>query len=431
MRSANLSRGRAVRLTLAAALAAGAVVSVAAPSQAAASKTSLSPATGQGLQGATATATPTGIIAVTGVGFTDAGGTSMLGISSSTGTVTTIGVGATAVQFTTATSCPAVAATADGTTTTNVLSTADTNGTGTVPTYTVVSATRLIVTVPSLPLVNSSGVYSAKAYTLCIYDKTSGTNVTAAGTLLLGSATYTVYPQPTVTSITPSQGSIVGGNTITVVGTNLTAKTSATLNGVALSSVKVAKDLKSFTAVVPPTAVIPKIVTKTNLGGTAYGLLVSTEGGPSTGAVQYTYVNAVTASPKLAAAAGGAIITVTGKGFLTILAPTVGTPSTNAKVLLIPGAAFNSTATVATYYDWPWKSGLATGYTVAAILAPFECTAVKVVSDTELTCKTPALATGSYNVTVVDNYLLASVALTDFFYETVPSSSATVTVAAF
>jgi IPT/TIG domain len=431
MRSANLLRGRAVRLTLAAAIAAGAVVSVAAPSQAATSKTSLSPATGQGLAGATATATPTGIVAVTGSGFMDAGGTSMLGVSSNTGTITTIGVGASAVQFTTATSCPAVAAMADGTTTTNVLSTSDTNGTGTVPTYTVVSATRLIVTVPSLPLTNNSGVYSSKAYTLCVYDKSSGTNVGAAGTLVLGSATYTVYPQPTVTSITPPQGSIVGGNTITVVGTNLTAKTSATLNGVALSGIKVAKDLKSFTAVVPPTTTIPKIVSKTNLGGSAYGLLVSTEGGPSSGAVTYTYVNAVTASPKLALVAGGTIITVTGKGFNTILNPTIGTPTANAKVLLIPGGAFNSTQTVATYDDWPWKSGSATGYNDASLLAAFECTAVKVVSDTELTCKTPALATGSYNVTLVDNYLEAGVAGTTFNYETVPSSSATVTVAAF
>jgi hypothetical protein len=451
MRSANLKRGRALSLTLAMTLAAGALMAVATPSQAAGGKLTLTPATGKGLSTiggvaqTIANSTPSAIITVAGTGFTTAGGTSVIGGTSNAANTTTVGLGGSAVQFNTATTCPATAVLADGVTATNVLASGDSQATGTVPTYTVVNSTKLVVTVPSLLLTNSSGVWSSKAYSLCIYDNgytanASPANATAVGTTLIGQATYTVYPQPTVSKVTPSQGSIVGGNSVTVDGVNFTGKSTASLNGVTLTNVKVAKDGKSLTGTVPATATIPKVVDKVDLGGSKYDLTVTTEGGPSTFTTlaandDYTYVNSVTANPKLAAVAGGTTLTVTGKGFSTILSPTVGSPTTNARVLLIPGGAFNSTATVPGSYDWPWKSGSASGYPtgtgVGTLSDTFSCTNVKVISDVELTCKTPALVTGTYTVTLVDNFLLNRNPGTDTYYQTIPSSTATITVSAF
>jgi hypothetical protein len=223
------------------------------------------------------------------------------------------------------------------------------------------------------------------------------------------------------------------------VGVGFTAKSTASLNGLALTGVKVAKDLKSLTGVVPPTSTIPKITDKVNLGGSTNNLTVTSEGGPSAATDgnpnstqdDYKYVNSVTVAPKLASIAAGTTLTVTGKGFSTILNPTVGTPATNAKVLLIPGRQFNSTSVLAGFHTWPWISGSATGYDDSALLTAFGCTNVKVVSDTELTCKAPGLVTGSYTVTLVDNYLLAGSAGTTFNYQTVPSASATISVGAF
>src|SRR3954466_15590646 len=204
-------------------------------------KSTLSPATGQGRANAAGAVTATGTIALTGTGFTDAAGTSV--VKADTGGATWT-ASTTGVQFNSATTCPAAPAAADGTAVVNLTA-------ATTPaTYTVVSATRIVLTVPSLILTNSSGVYTSKAYRLCVYDN-SGSPV------LLADAAYTVYPQPTVSSVTPSQGSLTGGNTVTVVGVNFTSKSTASLNGVPLTGVKVAKDLKSLTGVVPATSAIP------------------------------------------------------------------------------------------------------------------------------------------------------------------------------
>jgi hypothetical protein len=397
---------KALRLGLAVGLASVAFAGAVATSesaQAATAKSTLSPATGQGRANAAGANTATATIALTGTGFTDAAGASVLKADGGAAWNS----GSSGVQFNNATTCPATPATADGTAVFNLLS-------GSTPaTYTVVSATRIVLTVPNMPLTSSSGTWTSKPYRLCVYDN-SGTAV------LLADAAYTVYPQPTVSSVTPSQGSLVGGNTVTVVGVNFTSKSTATLNGVPLTSVKVAKDLKSLTGVVPATTAIPAMTSFAVLGGNKYDLTVTTEGGPSTyttaaGNDDYTYVNAVTVSPKLSTLGTATPITVTGKGFLTILTPTNGVPTANAGVVLGINQ-YDSTSAGTITPSKASSGGL--------------CGSVTVVSDTELVCTVAStVPTGAYVVTVTDNTTAAAAVGVGHLYQSVVSSSAVLAVA--
>jgi IPT/TIG domain len=398
---------KTLRLGLAVGLASVAFVGAVATSQsaqAATAKSTLSPATGQGRANAAGAVTATGTIVLTGTGFTDAAGTSVVKADGGGATWT---ANTTGVQFNNATACPAAPATADGTAVINLTA-------ATTPaTYTVVSATRIVLTVPSLPLTSASGNWTSKAYRLCVYDN-SGTPV------LLADAAYTVYPQPTVSSVTPAQGALTGGNTVTVVGVNFTAKSTASLNGVPLTSVKVAKDLKSLTGVVPATSAIPVMTAFTTLGGSKYDLTVTTEGGPSTYTTantndDYTYVNAVTVSPKLSIQGSATPITVTGKGFNTILTPTNGVPAASAGVLL----AINQ-------YD----STNAGSVAATKASAGSACGSVTVVSDTELVCTVANnVPNGAYLVTVTDNTTAAIAIGATHQYQSVVSSSAVLAVA--
>jgi len=396
----SVAASKVARVGVAFGLAGAVLVGVAGSSEAALSKSSLSPATGAGgTAGSAGSATTKGVTALTGAGFTDAGGTAVLGTAAAAYNTAS----ASGLQFNSAASCPAASASGDGTAVINV----------TAANYTVVSGTRIVLNVPTLPLGGTALAPVAKAYRLCAYDNT-GSSGAAGG--LLADALYTVYPQPTVSSVTPAAGALAGGNTVTVVGVNLTAKSTASINGLPLTGVKVAKDLKSLTGVMPATGVVPTIVSRTNPGGNTYDVVVTTEGGPSThttGATNndYKYTNAVTVSPKLAAIGGGTSITVTGKGFNTILNPTNGLPATQAKVFLAKGQYDTTDAASVTA-----SSGAA-------------CANVVVVSDTELVCTTPALATGAYIVTLLDDARAASTPATTV-YQSVVSSSATITVAA-
>jgi hypothetical protein len=396
---------KTLRLGLAVGLAGAAFVGAVATSQsaqAATAKSTLSPATGQGRANAAGANTATGTISLTGAGFTDAAGTSVVKGDGGAAWNT----GSSGVQFNNATACPATPATADGTAVVNLLAGA------TPATYTVVTATRIVLTVPSLPLTSASGSWTSKAYRLCVYDN-GGTPA------LLADAAYTVYPQPTVSSVTPSQGALTGGNTVTVVGVNFTAKSTASLNGVPLTGIKVAKDLKSLTGVVPATSSIPVMTSFTNLGGSKFDLSVTTEGGASvpTGGVatadDYTYVNAVSVSPKLASPTAATPITVTGKGFLTILNPVNGVPTSPAAVLFGINQ-FNSTD----------------GTTTPATKASSNCASVTVVSDSELVCTVPSgIANGAYVVTVTDNPTAATAIGATHQYQSVVSSSAVLAIA--
>ena len=82
----------------------------------------------------------------------------------------------------------------------------------------------------------------------------TGVTLTAGhvyGVFFSGLAPGTPPPgTPTVTSVTPSSGALVGGESVSITGTNLTGATSVTFGGVAATSFSVVSDT-SITATVP------------------------------------------------------------------------------------------------------------------------------------------------------------------------------------
>jgi hypothetical protein len=266
------------------------------------------------------------------------------GLKSPSGTVLVDTVGANkGVGFTTST----CASTSSGTTYTQATA------------RSVVSATRMVVTMPAVDVTTKTD------YNLCVYRVTSG--------VLLATAKFSVYPAPTITALSVTGGPTYGGQDIVIEGTNLTSKTSGTLNGFALTKVKVAKDGLSLTAITPAST-----------SGTNVTLTLTNEGG-SVSDTTYDYFDAVSSvtPSSVPVNTAGAVITVKGYGFTTMML-TAGALNANAAVWITKGL-----------YDPANQPGSATAY------AGGECTNVQVVSDTELTCEVPALGTGAVGAKTV------------------------------
>jgi hypothetical protein len=241
----------------------------------------------------------------------------------------------------------------------------------------VVSATKLVVTAPSLALGASS---AAKTYYLCAFNSST----------LLGSAKYTVYPLATISNaspapVVPTAGPSFGGQAVTVTGTNFTAKTTATLGGQPITGIKVNTAGTSFTGLTPAHA------------SGAVSLVVTTEAGPVTKASAFTYSDAIQLTGAVTGPhAGGTVIDIKGQGFLTNLT------GANAGVVLVQGAYVDSS-----------NEGTA-------------CTNLQIQDDSTANCTVPAQsADGTYSVVAVDDTTATPT------YQTVISSGATFTYADF
>ncbi|PUE49574.1 IPTL-CTERM sorting domain-containing protein [Limnohabitans sp. 2KL-51] len=106
----------------------------------------------------------------------------------------------------------------------------------------------------------------------------------AATATWAGSFTYPsilATPAPTVTSITPVQGSTTGGTSVTLTGTNLTGATSITVGGAACTSVSASATSATCT-------------TPAGTAGTA-SVLVTTPGGTNAANTLFTYETPVAA----------------------------------------------------------------------------------------------------------------------------------------
>lgn len=371
MRLAKSKRARNVGVILAAAgMVAAGTVGLATNSQAATATYTLSPKTGPG--GTNAGGQPASgakVLTITGTGF-------KTGATTNVANVRWIAKG---------TAC-AVTATA-------------------LATFSVPSATKITATVPAdtlaLTATTTGGVttYTKKDYTLCVYN--------GAGTpVLLGSATYTVYPVPTIDDpLTPTKGSASGGETVTVAGTGFTSASVVRFGSTLGTGVKVATDGKSLTVKAPAGTA----------SATAVEVSVTTEGGAATVGTgtdnDYTYLNAISVSPVTGTGTLGDVITVTGTGFTAAgydwtSAVTVDTASA---IQLFQGA-------------YTWDDTVDNGINDDAAGT---CGTVQVVSDTELVCKlVAAVPDGAYTVYVVEDK-------SDDTTETAVSSSATYTAADF
>ena len=134
-------------------------------------------------------------------------------------------------------------------------------------------------------------------------------------TFVTGTITLTLVNQaPTISSVSPSSGSTLGGTAITITGTNLTGATSVTVGGVAATDVVVSST--SVTAVTP--------------AGTAglTSVAVTTPGGTATLPSAFTFVvpapTIESISPTSGSTLGGTAITITGTNLTDASSVTVG-----------------------------------------------------------------------------------------------------------
>jgi hypothetical protein len=175
------------------------------------------------------------------------------------------------------------------------------------------------------------------------------TNVDNQNHTLVGG--YTYLGPPTVSVVTPNNGPIGGGNTIVLTGTNFRAGATVRLvNGTAVftcTSVAVASDT-SLSCVVPAATAASYTVSVTN---------TDSQSGSLASGYRYRATATISSvSPSTGRLAGGHSVTVTGTGFET-------------------------------------------GDTVR--IGSVLCTSTTFVSATQLTCMTPAQASGLYAVSVV------------------------------
>ncbi|WP_229866621.1 IPT/TIG domain-containing protein [Streptomyces gelaticus] len=275
--------------------------------------------------------------------------------------------------------------------------------------FTAVSATQITAFAPAAP-----------AGTVNVTITTPGG--TSAG------IPYTYLAVPVLGSVTPAQGPLSGGNSITLSGTGLTGTTSVHFGVGAASSFTVVSATQ-VTAVVPTGGPGPVPVT------------VTTPGGTSTQAVFYYYLGAPVLSsvtPAAGQVGGGNSVTLTGTDLLQATAvrfgPTAATSytissATEIRAVAPPGAVGTVPVTVTTpggtsnrvtyvYLGAPVITGLTpdqgpsaggttvtvtgTGLTYAtAVLFGAVPAAYTVVSDTHLMVTAPPGATGSVAVRVV------------------------------
>jgi hypothetical protein len=361
MRSPKISPKRVLGLTLAAALAVTGTIALASSSEAAVGKAVITPATGpEGVAGK--------VITVTGTGF-KLGTTVKVSPAASSG-----------VQFSLATCGLTV-----GTTGAGLLD---------ATARTVVSATKMVVTVPSLDL--AVAPVTSQKWNVCIYD-------TASTPALMSTGTYTSLPAPTITAAnSPASGSVAGGDVITVSGTGLTKTTKVKFGTQLSTKVTVAADGLSLTAVAPSAAAGAVAVSVITDGGT--------NATPATPAWDdYTYQNAIVLSPASGDGTAGNVIDISGVGFSSLL----------------PAASVVFT-----------RAGMTS---ITDDLT--KCTDVQVVSDTELICTTPLLdgsgaaaPNGAFIVVVTADdakYMADATAANRPAFETVLSSGAAYAAAPF
>ncbi len=272
-----------------------------------------------GIAGTSVTLTGTGFTGVTGVTFGGAPASSF-SVTSATRITATAPPGAGTVQivvtttggtsnglgFTYTTATPVVTSlappqgpTAGGNTVTltgSALSGASAVRFGAVgAAFTVVSATQITATAPA----GTGTVF---------------VNVTTPGGISAG-LVYTYLGTPVLTSVTPSQGSTAGGNTVTLTGSGLTGATAVLFGGTAAPSFTVVSATQ-ITAAVP--------------SGTpgAVPVTVTTPAGTTAGDVYYYFLPQpvlTSAAPGSGPVAGGTVVVLAGSGLVTATAVRFGT----------------------------------------------------------------------------------------------------------
>ncbi|WP_161492852.1 putative Ig domain-containing protein [Pseudomonas putida] len=253
--------------------------------------------------------------------------------------------------------------------------------------------------------------------------------------LLPGVARYTLdvgaSSTPTLSGISPNNGSTAGGTSVTLTGTNLTGATAVTIGGTAATSVTVV-NATTITATTPAHA-----------AGTV-NVTVTTPGGTATLTNAYSYVTPVptlsSVSPNSGTTAGGTSVTLTGTNLTGATAVTIGgtaatsvtvvnattitatTPAHASGTVNVTVTTPGGTATLTNAYSYVTpvptlssvspNSGTTAGGTsvtltgtnltgaTAVTIGGTAATGITVVNATTITATAPAHAAGTANVTV-------------------------------
>jgi hypothetical protein len=260
-----------------------------------------------------------------------------------------------------------------------------------------------------------------------------------SGTLTNG---FTYQPAPTVSAISPSAGALGGGTSVSISGTNFRTDktTTVTVGGSSCTSVTVNSSV-NLTCTLPTGTAGARNVIVTNYDGQTSG---------TSGNGLYTYQVAPTlsaVSPPAGALAGTYTLTLTGTGFLaganvtvngnncssvvvgsatsiTCNAPSSGSTGTFDVVVTNADGQTDTLPTSFKYQVAPTitsvspSGGPPTGGTTVSIFGTgfdtsngvadvtfggTSCTSINVITSGLLTCITPALAAGPYNVIVENN----------------------------
>ncbi len=227
-------------------------------------------------------------------------------------------------------------------------------------------------------------------------------------------ASFTTPAIPTFTSISPSSGSVGGGTTATITGTNFTGATSVTIDGIPVTS---------FT-VNSPTSITITTPAGTSLG--AKNVVVTAPGGTATGPAAFTYVGQITFNANggtgtMAPQTGSAPATINANTFTYTGSTFLGwnTAADGSGTAYAAGATYPFTSSTTLYAQWLTVASVAppsgplgsttpititgtgftgaTGVTVGGVAA----TSVVVVNSTTITAVVPTSATvGAKDVVV-------------------------------
>lgn len=237
---------------------------------------------------------------------------------------------------------------------------------------------RAAVTLPPLQLLPPG---QPTTYQLCFYGGITGSAA------LLGTGTYTAGVIANPTGVVPAAGPPSGGNTITVVGTDLPTdpgRITATLGGIPLTNIQAISD-KAFTAQVPAHAAEDGV-----------SLVVSTPTGTRVLPGAYSYLATIKVSPNTAPSMAPSVdVDVQGSGFMSL---NFGSGGNAGRVFLVDGV----------------YNGADAGGGVRANGPVAECVSVLPISDEELVCtlqlnrRLNALGTGffdsvGYNNTIAND----------------------------
>ncbi len=162
----------------------------------------------------------------------------------------------------------------------------------------IVSATKATFLTPSLA--SFTPTTAGVAILLCAQN--------SGGTEVVGSAKLKLYKAPVINSslggvggVSSNTGAVFGGSTITITGENFSTKTTATIGGKALTSVKVVKG----TGTTDSGNAGDDTLTGTVPAGTGTGkaITVTGEGGSVSSSATFSYLDALKVSPAVGSGA--------------------------------------------------------------------------------------------------------------------------------